>query len=427
MKIRNILCALIVALPVLTFTSCLKDDDEVFGDSSSLRLQQNLNEVKSVLRSPEYGWVMDYYVGDGQMYGGYAVTVKFDSLTCTAASELTPREVSSYYKMTTDQGPVLTFDTYNEVLHALATPSSSNYEGYHADFEFIVLSATPELVVLQGKRVGNYAYLHPLTKPALEYLEGVSEMETEIYAPFADAKIGSDSVTAAFDFDARSVTFTSPTNSEFSETRAFTYTDNGLRLYSDVAVGSAKLSSFTYNAEGMSLTGADGIVMSGRMPDSYVEYADYAGTYWLYFVPTAGEDSVQVTLKPNEDGTSFTMSGLSEYFDVNVTYNRGTGSLAINTQQVGQVDGSIVWFNAANMKNGLYPAYPGCGMVTEWNGDKEHPVYTWVTNNDEMSSTDSFCLWLTDTAGNSLGQYMEWPIAGSYGMLPNVKRMVKIN
>ena len=119
------LSLLLLALPLL-MTSCLKDDDEVFSESASQRLQKALDEARTVLRSSEKGWVMDYYVGDDSSYGGYAFTVKFDSLTVTASSELTKGAATSYYKLTTDNGPVLTFDTYNDVLHALATPRAGN-------------------------------------------------------------------------------------------------------------------------------------------------------------------------------------------------------------------------------------------------------------------------------------------------------------
>ena len=71
------LSLLLLALPLL-MTSCLKEDNEVFGESSSKRLQKALEEARTVLRSSEKGWVMDYYVGDDSSYGGYAFTVKFD-------------------------------------------------------------------------------------------------------------------------------------------------------------------------------------------------------------------------------------------------------------------------------------------------------------------------------------------------------------
>lgn len=439
MKIKNILFSLALALPVFALTSCQDDTEEIFDDASSLRMQEALENAKAVLRGAENGWVMDYYVGSNQQYGGYAVTIKFDSLTCTAASELTPEPATSYYKMTTDQGPVLTFDTYNVVLHALATPSQNNYEGYHADFEFVVMSATPDLVVLKGKKIGNYAYLHPLKEPMIDYLNKTYVMQDSIYVATAGCKVGGDSIVAEFDYSSRNVTFSNLMDTTFSETRYFTYTDQGLRLYSDVNVGGVSLSDFTYDYANRVFTsvnaGSDGVTLQGHMPDNYVDFKDFVGTYWLHYIRNLADgqsvpDSVQVTLAISDTGDTYLMSGLNSHFDVVLTYNKALGSLEWNTQAVGTSDGYTVYLNAVNSRQGgnLYVAYPGCGMLTEWNMDSENPVFTWVSNDDAMLSTDSWCLWLSDEEGrNSYGQFTGWPFAGGTVTLTYVTRMVKIN
>ena len=90
MKTKNFFSMiLLLVVSAVAFTSCLKDDDEVFGDSSSARLQAAMKQAKAVLRGAENGWVMDYYIGEESSSGGYAFIVKFDSLTCTAMSEAT--------------------------------------------------------------------------------------------------------------------------------------------------------------------------------------------------------------------------------------------------------------------------------------------------------------------------------------------------
>lgn len=435
MKIKDILLLSIATLTTLSLGSCQNDEDDIFGDSSSLRLQQALNETKSVLRGAEYGWVMDYYIGDAQEYGGRAMTVKFDSLTCTVASESMPEECSSYYKMTTDQGAVLTFDTYNKVLHELSTPSSSNYEAYHADFEFMIESATPELVVLRGKRTGNYSYLRPLKEPALDYLKKVAAVEDSIYAATAVGMMGEDSIVATFDYNMRQLTFSSPNNaSVVSQSIAYTYTDSGIRLYEDAEIGTAKLSDFSYASDGMKFTslneGSGNFVMNGVMPEDYVEYDMYAGNYVLnYFIQDGNELlplTINVTLTPSEDGTSYLMSGLNPNFDVVLNYSRQSGSLEWNTQVVGQQGENLIWLNAADMSTGgsLYPGYTGAGMITKWNGDEENVAFDWVSNGDINTSTDSFCFWLTDANGNSLGQFREWSING-YSIITYVTSMTK--
>ncbi len=437
MKMKNIFLALALAVPSFVFVSCQGEEDDVFSESSSLRLQQAMDEALAVLREPEYGWVLDYYVGDDQEYGGVAMTVKFDSLTCTVASESILEECTSYYKMTNDNGPVVTFDTYNKVLHEMATPSASNYEAYHADFSFVVMSATSDLVVLRGSRIGNYAYLRPLEEPALDYLAKVIEIQDSIYASTAIGVMGNDTITATFDYTYRQVEFTSSADSSFSETRAYVFTDKGIRLYGEVSVDGSTLDDFSYHSDGMLFTSLNatstGFTMEGHLPDDYVEFEAFEGSYeLLYYLPIDENNptamTINVELTPSNDGQSYIMSGLSSEFDVVLEYNKQAGALEWNSQVVGEYNGYLVWLNALNWAQGgyLYIGDESYGMVTEWNGDSENPVYNWVTNDNENLSTDSFCMWLTDESGTSYGQFTSWSING-YALITYVTSLTKIN
>ena len=426
-KIKNF-SLLLFALPLL-LTSCLKDNDEVFDESASERLQAALAETRSVLRGAENGWVMDYYVGTDQVYGGYTFIVKFDSLTCTACSELTPQAETSFYKLTTDNGPVLTFDTYNTVLHELATPSAGNYEGSHADYEFQVVSATPELVLLRGRRTGSVMQMRPLKTTSGEYLQKVEQMQKDMLVASMTTDLDGNNVTADLDLDGRQVSFYSTTDSTLVHDCAFTFTDEGIRLYSAVDAFGKTLFDFSYNVETKQFTSLDkqnpGLVLQGRLPKDYVYYEQVPGDYVFSFLVSNGASyqkvSVDVTIEEDTEGSGFILKGLGQGFDIKLGYDKSKGTLSLNTQIVANISGGYLWMNAADFGGGgsLYPGYPVCGMITEWNQDLERPVLTWVTNGFEDMPTDSFCLWMTDTEGSSLGQYRdsEYTFAGYSLML----------
>lgn len=426
-KIKNF-SLLLFALPLL-LTSCLKDNDEVFDESASERLQAALAETRSVLRGAENGWVMDYYVGTDQVYGGYTFIVKFDSLTCTACSELTPQAETSFYKLTTDNGPVLTFDTYNTVLHELATPSAGNYEGFHADYEFQVVSATPELVLLRGRRTGSVMQMRPLKTTSGEYLQKVEQMQKDMLVASMTTDLDGNNVTADLDLDGRQVSFYSTTDSTLVHDCAFTFTDDGIRLYSAVDAFGKTLFDFSYNVETKQFTSLDkqnpGLVLQGRLPKDYVYYEQVPGDYVFSFLVSNGASyqkvSVDVTIEEDAEGSGFILKGLGQGFDIKLGYDKSKGTLSLNTQIVANISGGYLWMNAADFGGGgsLYPGYPACGMITEWNQDLERPVLTWVTNGFEDMPTDSFCLWMTDTEGSSLGQYRdsEYTFAGYSLML----------
>ncbi len=415
-KIKNF-SLLLFALPLL-LTSCLKDNDEVFDESASERLQAALAETRTILRGAENGWVMDYYVGTDQVYGGYTFIVKFDSLTCTACSELTPQAETSFYKLTTDNGPVLTFDTYNTVLHELATPSAGNYEGSHADYEFQVVSATPELVLLRGRRTGSVMQMRPLKTTSTDYLQKVAQMQEGMLVASMDADLGGNNVTADIDLDGRQVSFYSTTDSTLVHDCAFTFTDEGIRLYSAVEAFGKTLFDFSYDAETKKFTSLDkqnpGIELQGRLPKDYVYYEQVPGDYVFTFQVSDGKGGyrnvpVDVTIEPDAEGTGFIMKGLGQGFDIKLGYDKSKGVLSLNTQIIAEISGGYLWMNAADFGGGgsLYPGISVCGMITKWNEDLDNPVLTWVTNGFEDMPTDSFCLWMTDTEGSSLGQYRE--------------------
>lgn len=65
---------------------------------------------------------------------------------------------------------MLTFDSYNQLIHMFSGPLGLNMN-VGGDYEFIIMSATPDKVILQGKNIkynGNdaYAQRHTMAYPA---------------------------------------------------------------------------------------------------------------------------------------------------------------------------------------------------------------------------------------------------------------------
>lgn len=273
---------------------------------------------------------MDYFIGDNSSYGGYAFVVKFDSLTVTASSELTKGSSTSYYKLTTDNGPVLTFDTYNDVFHALATPSQSNYEGNHADYEFQIVSATPELVVLRGRRTNNLVYLHPLTTTPEEYLAKVADTEKKFIVASLSTDVDGKNVSADLDINNRQVSFYSTTDSTFSKSCAFTFTDTGIRLSNAVDAYGKTLSDLSFDPETMTFAskdmGSEQLVIKGLLPADYVYYDQIPGDYVFKYQKRDDDKyvdvNVDVTLTPTEDKSGFVMNGVIDGYGITLNYDK---------------------------------------------------------------------------------------------------------
>ena len=165
--------------------SCQQTEDNLFDGTPSQRMDKEMARVKKLITKPSNGWLMEYYPSSTQAYGGFNVLVKFtDAGKVTFASETAGADVTatSDYEFTQSSGCVITFDTYNSVFHAYSTPEESNGGGlgygYSGDFEFIVMSASEDEIVLKGRKTGSKARLIPLT-PAIKWNEYLSAIKDE--------------------------------------------------------------------------------------------------------------------------------------------------------------------------------------------------------------------------------------------------------
>ena len=154
-KFRNIT----FLLGIILFFSCNPVEESLFEDSSANRIEKALESTQDVLTSAENGWLMEYYPSSQQTYGGYNVLAKFSDTEVTIASEIADFDTTekSFYSLKQSAGLVLTVDTYNEIFHVFSDPNSSksglgsNGEGMEGDFEFLIMKATQDSVILKGK------------------------------------------------------------------------------------------------------------------------------------------------------------------------------------------------------------------------------------------------------------------------------------
>lgn len=161
MKIKHIFLYLLLAMPSFLLQSCLKDQEDIFDKPSSERMEEYLQAAQDTLVNAPYGWAMDYYPESNQSYGGFAYTIQFTKDNATVRFENNPDDgtETSLYKMKEDDGPVLSFDTYNTFLHNYATPASGQYRGKEGDFEFVIDSIGSDVVKVHGKKSLNTMYL----------------------------------------------------------------------------------------------------------------------------------------------------------------------------------------------------------------------------------------------------------------------------
>lgn len=405
MKTRHFLMTLAAAAMLLPAQSCLKETTDVFETSSSARMQQFIQETSDILLSQKT-WFMDYYAGTDKQYGGYAYVLEFGKHSVVVSSELDPENsYESLYRFTSDNGPVLTFDTNNPVLHYFATPSSVAYEAMNGDFEYMILEYSAEKITLLGKRSGNRYYLLPYNseeKP-LDYVSKVSALAEEFRAPAFEGTIGDSPVTGTVDINNRWITIVYGEGEDDYAKSAFVFTDNGLRLYSPIVVNGCTFDYLWYVSNNNLIT--NGVfTLKGKLPDDYQPYSAFAGDFEFGYYN--GTRKFNVTLTPTDDGNGYIMSGLNSNFTVRLTYDKGLGRLRWNTQIVGvdEATGNSVYLAAWSLSGGGSLTWDtDTGVTIHWVEEKGQ--FEFEDNGYFDSPVDSWILWAITPEGKSAGQY----------------------
>lgn len=366
MKRNNIFSILaVLAFSALALTSCLKDEKEVFDESPSTRLQKTLEQTKTILESQTNGWALYIYPKDpstGAMNKGYIYTVKFQNSQVTARSQRDnsgQKEETSYYKLTNDEGPVLSFDTGNSILHYWSTPggSSSQYQGRGGDYEFNIMEVSNERIKLIGKRYRCVAELVPIQKEASEYIaDCLAATKTQ------DSYFGitSGTVKGIAEFYVSSAyqviwigyeeTVAGEDGTETVEEKEiqvpFVYLPDRIRLYEPIELGGEKFQELTVDPENMTAVALDNQNVTFGRPHTYLSPEQIEGNYTLTYNKQSEEDNedvrtVDVSLEKIVDAegnvTGFKMNGLNENWAPVFTYDDWWGELDLRIQNLGRV------------------------------------------------------------------------------------------
>ncbi len=248
------------------FMACSPHEDNVFGASPAERQQQAIEKYRALLTSKSDGWAMDFYPSD-LVLGGIAYTARFVGDEVELSSEMlidnakgdkkkyaAGQVVKSEYHVIAGQGVMLTFDTYNPLMHYWSQPSGTNSEGLATDYEFMFVSASDDEIVLRGRKYGNLLRLYPLQESASTYINDVIQMRTTLSSiPRKRAVVDGKSVN---------VTVMS-SHFQYTEDGAdkdipYIYTPTGIRFYQPITIAGVTESELTFDTTSHDLTSPDG-------------------------------------------------------------------------------------------------------------------------------------------------------------------------
>lgn len=173
--------------------SCSNKEEDIFDDAAAVRMDAAKTDTKALLVTDHApaGWELSYFV-DNDWEEGHVILMKFhkDGYVEMAGSNAwvanafgstdryAVQRETSLYNMISDDGPVLTFNTFNKMLHIFSEPydlPSSKYNpdnvpfplgplgddgydaneagyGHNGDYEFVIMSKSTDEILLRGKK-----------------------------------------------------------------------------------------------------------------------------------------------------------------------------------------------------------------------------------------------------------------------------------
>ena len=276
------------------FTSCRFEEDDYFDESASLRVEHAIDQVRDNLSSAENGWVMQYFCGTGVAhFEGFNLFAKFDKngkvtiagnhrfLRDGNANKYT--EANSLYSLLLEDGPVLAFNTWNDVLTPFVDPVAyyaapntlvKDGEGMQGDHNFVVMSNSDNEIILRGERHSAEVRLVKCDRSWPDYIADTETMKNS----FTNSSINEYYV---INNNNDTLYFSGLRNGRFRYTEdlvkgvkldslSCVFTPNGFRTEHTDSIGSCKFHEFKMAEDKTCLKNEDGSVKVIAYWDNYI-------------------------------------------------------------------------------------------------------------------------------------------------------------
>ena len=180
---------ILLTLSVVLLASCDRDEDNLFDKDASLRLNEYLAMEDSTLVSATSGWEMLYFPNPESC--GYNMLLHFENngrVKVAAQNSLTTHaghyaeDNASTWVVRAEYAPMLSFNTYNTVLHAWADPQDDG-DGYLGDYEFMIFRPENDQIKLKGKKHSGYSLMIKLEEGQdwKQYFKDVEVLANQIF------------------------------------------------------------------------------------------------------------------------------------------------------------------------------------------------------------------------------------------------------
>lgn len=364
----------LLLLGFIFMSSCSFDENELFEESASERLSNAIETSKLLLESASNGWTMHYYTGEQYTGGGYTLLMKFSEGKVTVASDYTDINATSTssYDIIGDQGSVLTFNTYNSILHQRSEVSITNVEGEQGDYEFNIMRIAPtqDTIVLKGKKWNNYMTLIRNDNSIIwdAYLSQIEKMKNDMWYSY-NIIAGSDTLgTMTLDPDTRRVTIS---EKDMVKSEPYYVTPKGISFPYGIQLGGDVVDKLDFQASDSTMVNAaTDLKLKFFAPEQWYPYEDFLKNWVIYYNNWAGELHLKCEARSGtEILATFTYENGYDY-TVTLKYNKAAGNLSWVVQNIEDPSGQYHHLKvlAYDSSTDYVSFMPNTGLTTTWGG-----------------------------------------------------------
>lgn len=190
-----------VAISAIALAGCSRfQEDDLFDESAALRLEHNSKKLQEILVNAPYGWVMQYYTGRGvavfegfnlfaEFEAGGKVTLASDHRYLRNGNAGKYTEHSSLYEIIREDGLVLAFNTWNDILTPFVDPVSywaapkylnKDGEGMQGDQNLVVKFMSENEIIFRGERYDAQVRMVKADRDWQTYINDTKAMKERI-------------------------------------------------------------------------------------------------------------------------------------------------------------------------------------------------------------------------------------------------------
>ena len=296
----------IAALAALTLTACSNDSNEIFDQSAAERLEQYKKDYADILTEDGGIWAMEYFSNPDEP--GYLFAVKFDkdgSVTMAGNHKWinnSYKEEKSLWRMIADNGPVLSFNTFNSIFHIFSDPANITGPeapkkddvdktdvdetgfGHEGDYEFQVMEVSDDhkTIRLMGKKYLYMMYLRKLDPQTdlKEYMDNYKTIESALFSKEISSLVFTDAEGERFSVTGGStglLSFCPVGGDPVDQTRTgnFIITNTGIRFREPLEIENVtgetrKITEFTFtDGYSLALDGNPNAILNAGTPKEF--------------------------------------------------------------------------------------------------------------------------------------------------------------